>query len=82
MKDIIRLPVHVEAELVDYALGGGTCQERATIEAHLERCPRCVRELAEVVDSFTLFAEAEMVAATKLPRLKDRLLESLDAPAA
>jgi anti-sigma factor RsiW len=74
---VITLSVHVGDLLVDHALGGGSDAERELVDAHLDRCKRCVHELAMIVDTFTLLAE-ECVAPAPAPNLKHRLLDSLE----
>ncbi len=79
MNDVIKLPLHVDTLLADYALGGCSSAERAEVERHLGSCPRCVRELADIADTFALLAEAEVACQLAAPStLKHRLLESVE----
>ncbi|GGK01368.1 hypothetical protein GCM10011583_36120 [Streptomyces camponoticapitis] len=47
---------HVRSQLGAYALGGLTPEEDRRIAGHLDGCPRCAADYAEVADGAALLA--------------------------
>lgn len=81
MTKLSPLSTHVDAQLVDAALGTLTRAEKAAVKTHLGHCARCRRRLGATKEALAAVS-LKVTATPPPPRLRDHLLATIDPRAA